>query len=130
MKSDSAIHTLILLTAAVLLPACIDYCPEGGIIARPQTFECGPVAAGDSAHAVFRVRNASADTVTLTLMPECDCTVLDMKRIILAPHERTRVCAAARIERAGEYVKYIFVQKENSEFFITLSIHGNAISTE
>lgn len=121
---------VVCVNCLIMFSSCMNRCPELSIAIRNSECECGNTELCDSVHAKFRLRNVSADTIRLMLVPECDCTTLNADSLVLAPYSHATICADAKLNYVGEYVKYIFVQKEDSEFFLTLSIHGNAISTE
>lgn len=87
----------------------------------------GEVPMYDSVHISFRVKNCSTDTMTVRMMPECDCTTVSIEEIVLLPREKVSVDASVMLDRLGDFQKYIFVQIEESEEFFSVEISGTAV---
>ena len=87
----------------------------------------GEVPMSDSVHISFRVKNCSTDTMTVRLMPECDCTTVSIEEVVLPPREKVSVDASVMLDRVGDFQKYIFVQIEESEEFFSVEISGTAV---
>ena len=117
-------HILVLASLPVLLASC-GTSSGSGIRLNRESVRAGRVCRGDSATAVFRLVNPTSDTVRVSVMPECDCTSVSEGHPLLPPHSRTRIVARIAADSPGEFVKYVFVQPDDSEFFITLKITGN-----
>lgn len=87
----------------------------------------GEVPMSDSVHISFRVKNCSTDTMTVRLMPECDCTTVSIEEVVLPPREKVSVDASVMLDRVGDFQKYIFVQIEEAEEFYSVEISGTAV---
>lgn len=87
----------------------------------------GEVPMSDSVHISFKVKNCSTDTMTVRIMPECDCTTVSIEEIVLPPSEKVSVEAGVMLDRVGDFQKYIFVQIEETEEFYSVEISGTAV---
>lgn len=87
----------------------------------------GEVTMADSVHISFKVKNCSTDTMTVRIMPECDCTTVSIEEIVLPPSEKVSVEASVMLDRVGDFQKYIFVQIEETEEFYSVEISGTAV---
>lgn len=87
----------------------------------------GEVTMADSVHISFKVKNCSTDTMTVRIMPECDCTTVSIEEIVLPPSEKVSVEAGVMLDRVGDFQKYIFVQIEETEEFYSVEISGTAV---
>ena len=90
----------------------------------------GSIQIGDTAIAMFRFRNNSFEHQTVLFIPECDCTVVSPERLELAPKKRGAVSVSVRVDEAGEFNKYVFVQIQGSDESYTLAINCTGTNME
>lgn len=86
--------------------------------------DVGHVNVSDTAWARYRIRNVGSDTITLDLLPECDCTVVSPEHMVLLPGQRATATVGYAPEGNGEFHKYVFVEQSGSDTFFTLEIKG------
>ena len=84
----------------------------------------GIVQPGDSAFAAFRFYNISDSVVTLSILPECDCTNVSTNRLVLQPHSSEKLYVSTLPDNRGEFTKYIYVYINTIDVFHTLTIKG------
>lgn len=59
------------------------------------------------------------------LLADCGISSVSEGHPLLPPHSRTRIVARIAADSPGGFVKYVFVQPDDSDFYITLKITGN-----
>ena len=84
----------------------------------------GIVQPGDSAFTAFRFYNSADSVVTLSILPECDCTNVSTNRLVLQPHSSEKLYVSTLPDNRGEFTKYIYINLPNGDGFHTLSISG------
>ena len=84
----------------------------------------GIVQPGDSAFTAFRFYNNADSAVTLSILPECDCTNVSTYRLVLQPHSSEKLYVSTLPDNRGEFTKYIYMNLPNGDGFHTLSISG------
>ena len=89
-----------------------------------ETKKVGIVQPGDSAFAAFRFYNNADSAVTLSILPECDCTNVSTNRLVLQPHSSEKLYVSTLPDNRGEFTKYIYINLPNGDGFHTLSISG------
>lgn len=115
---------IIFLLCMVVLTGC--YYDAGFISVNHETIDVGQVIEGDSVYAKFRFKNKSSNPVRASFMPECDCTTVSKDSMELAPGEHSDLKVSVSVESAGEFCKYVFVQKMEDDEFLTIAIVGFA----
>lgn len=94
---------------------------------RREVNKVGEVPVSDSVRVSFKLKNCSNDTLTVSLMPECDCTTVSVEEVVLPPRNKVSVDARVKLDMAGDFQKYIFVQIAGSEEFYSVEIRGTAV---
>lgn len=120
-------HTILLflLSALALLASCGNL--AGDIRVSRFSTDVGHVNVSDTAWARYRIRNVGSDTITLDLLPECDCTVVSPEHMVLLPGQRATATVGYAPEGNGEFHKYVFVEQSGSDTFFTLEIKGAVV---
>ena len=90
----------------------------------------GIVQPGDSAFAAFRFYNNADSVVTLSILPECDCTNVSTNRLVLQPHSSEKLYVRTLPDNRGEFTKYIYIKNPDENAYFTLSISGCVKSTD
>ena len=90
----------------------------------------GIVQPGDSAFAAFRFYNNADSVVTLSILPECDCTNVSTNRLVLQPHSSKKLYVSIFLDKQGEFIKYIYLKNPDENAYFTLSISGCVKSTD
>ena len=90
----------------------------------------GIVQPGDSAFAAFRFYNNADSVVTLSILPECDCTNVSTNRLVLQPHSSEKLYVSTLPDNRGEFTKYIYIKNPDENAYFTLSISGCVKSTD
>jgi len=85
----------------------------------------GIVQPGDSAFTAFRFYNNADSAVTLSILPECDCTNVSTNRLVLQPHSSEKLYVSTLPDNRGEFTKYIYIKNPDENAYFTLSISGN-----
>lgn len=112
----------LLAVTVMCLASCTGH--SSGIRLRRDTVSVGIVHLGDTAKARFTVINRTDGTVSVTIMPECDCTAVTPENLVLPPHSRGRVCAHITTDTPGSFTKYVFLQSDDNNDFLTLTVNG------
>lgn len=113
---------LLILICCALFTGC--YYDVGFISVRRDVIDVGRVAVGDSAHATFRFRNSTPERVSVTFMPECDCTTVSADSIVLGPRESAKLKVKVAVDTPGEFIKYVYVQAPGDSDFFTIAVMG------
>ncbi|MCQ2110291.1 MAG: DUF1573 domain-containing protein [Bacteroidaceae bacterium] len=116
---------LFLLSSLPLLASCGNL--AGDIRVSSFSADVGHVNVSDTAWARYRIRNVGSDTITLDLLPECDCTVVRPEHMVLLPGQRVIATVGYAPEGNGEFHKYVFVEQSGSDTFFTLEIKGAVV---
>jgi len=90
----------------------------------------GIVQPGDSAFTAFRFYNNADSAVTLSILPECDCTNVSTNRLVLQPHSSEKLYVSTLPDNRGEFTKYIYIKNPDENAYFTLSISGCVKSTD
>ena len=90
----------------------------------------GIVQPGDSAFTAFRFYNSADSAVTLSILPECDCTNVSTNRLVLQPHSSEKLYVSIFLDKQGEFIKYIYLKNPDENAYFTLSISGCVKSTD
>ncbi|MGB4671591.1 MAG: DUF1573 domain-containing protein [Bacteroidaceae bacterium] len=119
-----SVYLCIALFAAVSVVGCNG---SGGTISfSRKTVDVGHTHVGDSVSAAFRMRNRTDVAMTVTFLPECDCTVLSTDSMELAPRGLGKLEVRAAADAPGEFHKYVYVQTAGSDDFFTIEVKGYA----
>ena len=112
------------LVCLTVLSGC--YYDAGFVSVRKDSVDVGNAVVGDSVHAEFKFRNRTENAVKMTFMPECDCTTVSADVMELEPGQRGVLKVSVGIDAPGEFYKYVFVQTQSGDGFLTVSVHGHA----
>jgi len=125
MRSIAKSFFSLLASAAViaLLSSCED--ADELFTVRRASVDVGVADVGDSVSAQFTFKNNSSKDMTLSFIPECDCTTVNQEYMKLGPGKNGRLEVKVAVENRGEFVKYVFVQAAGSEDFLTVSVKGH-----
>lgn len=136
MKQDSnkryfpvrarAVLPLLILICIMIVTSCRTETSDTLDIRR-EVNKVGEVPVSDSVRVSFKLKNCSNDTLTVSLMPECDCTTVSVEEVVLTPRNKVSVDARVKLDIAGDFQKYIFVQIAGSEEFYSVEIRGTAV---
>lgn len=136
MKQDSnkryfplrarAVLSLLILICIMIVTSCSTDISDILDIRR-EVNKVGEVPVSDSVRVSFKLKNCSNDTLTLSLMPECDCTTVSVEEVVLPTRVKVNVDASVKLDMAGDFQKYIFVQIAGSEEFYSVEIRGTAV---
>ena len=80
---------------------------------------------GDTVYTSLVIRNRSNDTLGLTVIPECDCTVVFPESVQLKPRSRQKVKIAYYVNTVSYYEKMIYLECEKTGVIDTVVIRGN-----
>lgn len=114
----------LLLTASGF--AGCDRCDDRILSVRREMVDVGRICVGDSVSASFAFRNNSANGLSLNFMPECDCTTVRTGRMKLKPHDSGQLDVRVAVEYPGIFEKYVYVQADGSNEFLTVAVKGYA----
>lgn len=106
-----------------LLTACSN--PDELYSVRRSTIDVGSANIGDSVCATFTFKNHTAEELDISFIPDCDCTTLDRDFLKLGPHKRGQLKVKVAVEKSGEFIKYVYVNKINAEDFMILTVKGH-----
>ena len=126
MEKEKIGLVVLMLLFLVTITCCRTESVEALKISR-LTNKVGEVPVSDSISVSFKVKNCSKDTLTVRLMPECDCTTVSVEEVVLLPRDKVSVDARVMLDRVGDFQKYIFVQTVGTEEFYTVEIGGSAV---
>lgn len=126
MEKEKIGLVVLMLLFLVTITCCRTESVEALKISR-LTNKVGEVPVSDSISVSFKVKNCSKDTLTVRLMPECDCTTVSVEEVVLLPRDKVSVDARVMLDRVGDFQKYIFVQTVGTEEFYTVEISGSAV---
>lgn len=121
-----AVLPLLIFLCMVVLTGCSTNISDKLDIRR-EVNKVGEVPVSDSVRVSFKLKNCSNDTLTVSLMPECDCTTVSVEEVVLPPRVKVNVDASVKLDMAGDFQKYIFVQIAGSEEFYSVEIRGTAV---
>ena len=79
----------------------------------------------DTVHTALVIRNRGNEIVGLTLIPECDCTVVHPETLHLKPHSRQRVDVSYYVNTVGYYEKIVYLEWNKTGVTDTVVIRGN-----
>lgn len=114
----------ILFAALSLFTSCGNV--TGDIRVNRYYTDAKQVNLGDTVWARYRIRNIGSDTITLNLLPECDCMVVKPESIVLSPGQKAIASMGYAPDAYGEFRKYVFVEQAESENFLTLELIGES----
>ena len=125
MRNWNMIGLLLVVCTVVALSVAGCYSTTDGVISvRRDTVNAGSAEVGDSVCAMFKFRNNTYATQTVTFLPECDCTTVSAESMELGPHKRGRVEVKVAVESPGEFTKYVYVQAAGGDVFFTVAVKG------
>ncbi len=125
VRARAVLSLLILICIMIIASCCTE--TSGTLDIRREVNKVGEVPVSDSVRVSFKLKNCSTDTLTVMLMPECDCTTVSTEEIVLPPRYKVSVDARVKLDMAGDFQKYIFVRIAGSEEFYSVEIRGTAI---
>lgn len=117
--------TLQVIFSTVLLFASCDN-RSGDIRVSRNVVDVGQINVGDTAWACYRIHNVGSDTITLNLLPECDCVIVNPEQIILFPNQKGNITIGYGIEEDGRFHRCVFVEQVDNDMFFTLVIRGES----
>lgn len=86
--------------------------------------DVGRTSVDDSVTASFAFRNNSANGLSLTFLPKCDCTTVSAESVELGPHKRGSIEVKVAVESPEEFTKYVYVQAAGGDVFFSVAIKG------
>lgn len=116
-------NLILLLSVAAAPVACTD--PDSAFSVRRESIDVGQVSVGDSVSATFTFKNNTKYNLVLSLLPECDCTVVTPDCLDLAPRRCGQAEVKVAVEQSGPLLKYVYVQAAGSDMFMTVSVKGH-----
>lgn len=125
LRAKAVLLLLILICIMIVTSCSTDISDILDI--RREVNKVGEVPVSDSVRVSFKLKNCSNDTLTVSLMPECDCTTVSFEEIVLPPRDKVSVDARVKLDMVGDFQKYIFVQIAGSEEFYSVEIRGTAV---
>jgi hypothetical protein len=123
MKRHFNSSVFLLIWMSIVLTGCYRTTREV-ITVRRDTVNVGRANVGDSVCAMFKFRNNTYATQTVTFLPECDCTTVSAESMELGPHKRGSVEVKVAVESPGEFTKYVYVQAAGGDVFFTVAVKG------
>lgn len=108
--------------AVPLLVGCYD--SDGAFSVRRDMVDVGQANVGDSVKASFTFRNNQKEQLTISFLPECDCTTVSSYSMRLQPRECGKLEVKVAVENPGEFTKYVYVQAAGSEDFMAIAVKG------
>lgn len=117
-------NLILLLSVATAPAACTD--PDSVFTVRRECVDVGLVSVGDSVSATFTFKNNTRQDMVLSLLPECDCTVVTPDCLELAPRRCGQAVVKVAVEQSGPLLKYVYVQVAGTDMFMTVSVKGHA----
>lgn len=127
MSLKTSVETIVLICLCTIVLTSCRTDTSDTLDIRREVNKVGEVPVSDSVRVSFKLRNCSTDTITVSLMPECDCTTISSEEVILIPRDKVSVDACVKLDMAGDFQKYIFVQIAGSEEFYSVEIRGTAV---
>ena len=110
------------MLATALLTGCNDY--DGSFSVRREMIDVGQVNVGDSVSAQFTFKNKTKEQLSLSFIPECDCTTISTDNLRLQSRECGRLDVKVAVEQSGEFIKYVYVQAAGQEDFLAIAVKG------
>ena len=110
------------LVATPLLTGCND--PDVAFTVRRGMIDVGQVNVGDSVSAQFTFKNNTKEQLSLSFIPECDCTTISTDNLRLQSRECGRLDVKVAVEQSGEFIKYVYVQAAGQEAFLAIAVRG------
>jgi len=122
MKSNNNVLLLASLSVMCFLTGCGD--ADGTFSVRRESIDVGQVNVGDSVSATFTFKNNSAKEMTVSFIPECDCTTINLDNMRLGPRKCGQLEVKVAVNKPGEFIKYVYAQTAGNEDFITVAVKG------
>lgn len=110
------------LTGLFALTGCDS--ADGAFSVRHSVIDVGNASVGDSVKASFTFRNNTAESMTITFIPECDCTTVNKETMKLESRGCGQLEVKVKVENSGDFIKYIYVQASGHDEFITVAVKG------
>lgn len=114
----------ILFVALSLFTSCGNV--SGDIHVNRYYTDARRVNVGDTVWARYRIRNVGHDTITLNLLPECDCMVVKPENMVLSPGQKVIAKVGFAPDAYGEFRKYVFIEQAENGNFLTLELIGES----
>lgn len=112
------------MLATALLTGCNDY--NGSFSVRREMIDVGRVNVGDSVSAQFTFKNNTKEQLSLSFIPDCNCTTIGTDNMRLQSRECGRLDVKFAADRPGEFIKYVYVQAAGQEDFLAIAVKGLA----
>ena len=119
---------MLAVTLVSMLSGCSKVSSSVYVVSSAK--KVGIVQPGDSAFTAFRFYNSADSAVTLSILPECDCTNVSTNRLVLQPHSSEKLYVSIFLDKQGEFIKYIYLKNPDENAYFTLSISGRVKSTD
>ncbi len=103
------------MALSVLLPAR-SFAEGSPLVLSPQTWEFGSIPAGTRAFLTLKVANTSAKSITVTVIPTCDCLSTSRSRQVVAAGRQVefRLSFLAEADEAG-FVRESYIVLTDAE---------------
>ena len=114
---------LLMFLLAIPVTGCYDI--NGELSVRREIIDVGKTNVGDSVCASFTFKNNSTKEMTISFLPECDCTTINIDNMKLEPSECGLVEVKVAVDNPGDFIKYVYVQASGEEDFLTIAVKGH-----
>lgn len=123
---NKTIKTLILIMAWLVGLFVFAGCnnADGTFSVRHSTIDVGEANVGDSVSASFTFRNNKSESISITFIPECDCTTISTEAMKLEPRGCGQLDVKVAVENSGEFIKYVYAQTVGEEDFLAIAVKG------
>lgn len=126
MSLKTSVETFVLICLCTIVLTSCRTDTSDMLDIRRKVNKVGVVPVSDSVSVSFNIKNCFTDTITVRLMPECDCTTISIEEVVLLPREKVNVDASVMLDRVGDFQKYIFVEIVGKDDFYSVEISGTA----
>ena len=123
MRIINKVFIIACVIGLTLLTGCSN--PDEQYSVRRSTIDVGSANIGDSVCASFTFKNQTAEEMNICFIPDCDCTTIDRDFLKLRPHKRGQLKVKVAVDKPGEFIKYVYVKKENAEDYMIIAVKGH-----
>lgn len=124
MRNRFNINLVLNCMFAVMAFTCCN--DKETISVNRDMIDVGKASVGDSVKAQFKFHNNRKEQITISFLPECDCTTVDADILSLEPRKSGKLEVCVAVENKGEFIKYVYAQASGDDYFCTIAIKGYA----
>lgn len=83
--------------------------------------DLGNVNVKDSVIFSFTIKNRSTNTINASIIPDCDCVIVNTGQLELLPREKYIIDGKLLLDDIGDYTRYIYVMAGEKSYTIKLT---------